>query len=135
MSSWQGNLLQASIVQVVEGLRPRMFRARPLPTKAEAYFWGGIFGMNEPTITCPHCNAEITLTESLAAPLIRATRKKIAEKEAESLDAKARSQHSAPNSPGPLSQSSNSSLPDSRPSERGLRQRRPRRRNFVGDRS
>jgi hypothetical protein len=39
--------------------------------------------MNQPTITCPHCEAEITLTESLAAPLIRATRKKIAEKEAE----------------------------------------------------
>jgi hypothetical protein len=39
--------------------------------------------MNQPTIKCPHCEAEITLTESLAAPLIRATRKKIAEKEAE----------------------------------------------------
>jgi hypothetical protein len=39
--------------------------------------------MNQPTITCPHCEADITLTESLAAPLIRATRKKIAEKEAE----------------------------------------------------
>jgi hypothetical protein len=39
--------------------------------------------MHQPTITCPHCEAEITLTESLAAPLIRATRKKIAEKEAE----------------------------------------------------
>jgi hypothetical protein len=44
---------------------------------------GGIFDMNQPTITCPHCEAEITLTESLADPLIRATRKKIAEKEAE----------------------------------------------------
>ena len=39
--------------------------------------------MNQPTITCPHCEAEITLTESLADPLIRATRKKIAEKEVE----------------------------------------------------
>src|SRR6476660_742187 len=39
--------------------------------------------MNQPTITCPHCEAEITLTESLADPLIRAIRKKIAEKEAE----------------------------------------------------
>jgi hypothetical protein len=39
--------------------------------------------MNQPTITCPHCEAEVTLTESLADPLIRATRKKIAEKEAE----------------------------------------------------
>jgi hypothetical protein len=39
--------------------------------------------MNQPIITCPHCEAEITLTESLAAPLIRATREKIAEKEAE----------------------------------------------------
>ena len=44
---------------------------------------GGIFGMNQPTITWPHCEAEITLTGSLADPLIRATRKKIAEKEAE----------------------------------------------------
>ena len=43
----------------------------------------GIFGMNEPTIACPHCKVEIRLTESLAAPLIRATRKKIAEKDAE----------------------------------------------------
>ena len=39
--------------------------------------------MNEPAITCPHCKAEVRFTESLAAPLIRATRKKIAEKEAE----------------------------------------------------
>ena len=39
--------------------------------------------MNQPTIKCPHCEAEITLTESLAAPLVRATRKRIAEKEAE----------------------------------------------------
>ena len=48
----------------------------------ETIAWG-IFGMNEPTIACPHCKAGIRLTESLAAPLIRATRKKIAEKEAE----------------------------------------------------
>jgi hypothetical protein len=39
--------------------------------------------MNEPTITCPHCKAEVRFTESLAAPLIRATRKRIAEKEAD----------------------------------------------------
>ena len=38
--------------------------------------------MNEPTITCPHCKAEVRLTEALAAPLIRAN-KKIAEKETE----------------------------------------------------
>lgn len=31
--------------------------------------------MMEPTITCPHCKTEIRLTESLAAPLIAATRK------------------------------------------------------------
>ena len=31
--------------------------------------------MNEPTITCPSCSEEIKLTESLAAPLIAATRK------------------------------------------------------------
>ncbi|HET7060970.1 MAG TPA: DUF2130 domain-containing protein, partial [Nitrosospira sp.] len=30
--------------------------------------------MNEPLITCPRCKAEIPLTESLAAPLITATR-------------------------------------------------------------
>jgi hypothetical protein len=42
--------------------------------------------MNEPTITCANCKAEIKLTESLAAPLIEAARlqfeQKIAEKEA-----------------------------------------------------
>ena len=38
--------------------------------------------MHEPTISCPHCNAEVTLTESRTPSLIRA-RKKIAEKEAE----------------------------------------------------
>ena len=41
--------------------------------------------MNEPTITCPHCNAELRLTESLADPLIRTAReqyeKRIAQKE------------------------------------------------------
>jgi hypothetical protein len=30
--------------------------------------------MTEPTITCPNCHTEIKLTESLAAPLIAATR-------------------------------------------------------------
>ena len=30
--------------------------------------------MNEPTITCPNCHTEIRLTESLAAPLLAATR-------------------------------------------------------------
>lgn len=43
--------------------------------------------MNEPTITCPNCKSEIKLTESLAAPLIEATRQQfehtIAEKEAQ----------------------------------------------------
>src|SRR5678816_3057510 len=41
--------------------------------------------MNEPTITCPHCNAELRLTEPLADPLIRTAReqyeKRIAQKE------------------------------------------------------
>ena len=45
--------------------------------------------MNEPTISCPNCSIEIKVTESLAAPLIQATRKeyevKIAEKEADIL--------------------------------------------------
>jgi len=31
--------------------------------------------MMEPTIICPKCKSEIKLTESLAAPLIEATRK------------------------------------------------------------
>jgi hypothetical protein len=43
--------------------------------------------MTDPTITCPSCSTEIKLTESLAAPLIRATREeyeaKIARKDAE----------------------------------------------------
>lgn len=43
--------------------------------------------MNEPTIICPSCKTEIKLTESLAAPLIEATRKQyeqqIAQKEAD----------------------------------------------------
>jgi len=43
--------------------------------------------MNEPTIICPNCKSELKLTESLAAPLIEATRlqfeHRIAEKEAE----------------------------------------------------
>lgn len=36
--------------------------------------------MTEPTITCPNCRSEIKLTESLAAPLIQATRKQFEEK-------------------------------------------------------
>jgi hypothetical protein len=43
--------------------------------------------MIDPTITCPHCRAEIKLTESLAAPLIAATREryeaKLAQKDVE----------------------------------------------------
>ena len=43
--------------------------------------------MTEPTITCPNCKTEIRLTESLAAPLIAATRQqfelKISQKDAE----------------------------------------------------
>lgn len=31
--------------------------------------------MTEPTIICPNCHTEVKLTESLAAPLIAATRK------------------------------------------------------------
>ena len=31
--------------------------------------------MTEPTVTCPNCKTEIKLTESLAAPLLEATRK------------------------------------------------------------
>ena len=40
----------------------------------------------DPTITCPNCQTEIKLTESLAAPIIAATKreydKKIADKDA-----------------------------------------------------
>src|SRR5262245_39868695 len=32
--------------------------------------------MSEPTITCPNCSANIPLTESLAAPLVNATKAK-----------------------------------------------------------
>lgn len=39
--------------------------------------------MTDPTITCPKCNAEIRLTESLAAPLIASTRKQYEEQIAE----------------------------------------------------
>jgi len=43
--------------------------------------------MIDPTITCPHCRGEIKLTESLAAPLIAATRERyecqLAEKDAD----------------------------------------------------
>ena len=31
--------------------------------------------MTEPTLKCPNCNTEIKLTESLAAPLLAATRR------------------------------------------------------------
>jgi hypothetical protein len=41
----------------------------------------------EPVITCPHCHKEIKLTESLAAPLVEATRlefeAKLAQKDTE----------------------------------------------------
>ncbi len=39
--------------------------------------------MSEPTLTCPHCHTSIKLTESLAAPLIEATRKRFEQKLAE----------------------------------------------------
>ena len=43
--------------------------------------------MTEPTVTCPNCKTEIKLTESLAAPLIEATRRgfeqRLAQKDAE----------------------------------------------------
>ncbi len=44
--------------------------------------------MSEPTITCPNCKTEIRLTESLAAPLLAATRaeyeRRLPEKDAQS---------------------------------------------------
>ncbi len=43
--------------------------------------------MTEPTITCPNCKTEIKLTESLAAPLLAATKqdfdKRLAQKDAD----------------------------------------------------
>jgi hypothetical protein len=39
--------------------------------------------MNEPIIACPHCKAEVGLTQALIAPLIQATHRKIAERERE----------------------------------------------------
>ena len=43
--------------------------------------------MVEPVIACPHCHTEIKLTESLAAPLVEATRReyetKLTEKDSE----------------------------------------------------
>ena len=43
--------------------------------------------MTEPIIICPHCNTEIKLTESLAAPLLAATKqdfdKRLAQKDAD----------------------------------------------------
>ena len=45
--------------------------------------------MTEPTITCPQCKAEIRLTESLAAPLLEATKRdfeqRLAQKEADAV--------------------------------------------------
>ena len=38
--------------------------------------------MIDPTITCPNCKTEIKFTESLAAPLIEATRKRLEEQTA-----------------------------------------------------
>jgi hypothetical protein len=55
--------------------------------------------MIDPAITCPHCRSEIKLTESLAAPLIAATREqyeaRLAEKETEvgAREAALRAQH------------------------------------------
>ena len=35
--------------------------------------------MTEPTILCPQCKAQVKLTESLAAPLVEATRRELFE--------------------------------------------------------
>ena len=57
--------------------------------------------MNEPTITCPSCKTDIKLTESLAAPLVEATRKRFEgllehkEKEVAAREAVVRSQQDA----------------------------------------
>ena len=57
--------------------------------------------MIEPIITCPSCSTEIKLTESLAAPIVQATRQeyeaKIAQKERDvaTREAAVRDQHRA----------------------------------------
>ena len=42
--------------------------------------------MTEPTIICPNCETEIHLTESLAAPLLAATRRQFEQQLAEKDD-------------------------------------------------
>ena len=89
--------------------------------------------MNNPTITCPHCSAELRLPESLAAQLIRTAReqyeKRIAQKEADV----ARRESAIAAQRAELARAveaiDSKSLPDSRLSER-LPQRRRRGRNF-----
>ena len=82
--------------------------------------------MSEPIITCPHCKAEVRLTKSLAAPLIQATRKKIAEREREVARRESAIQANAPNSLEPLNWPSNSSPANSRLSERSQQRGRKR---------
>lgn len=50
--------------------------------------------MTDPTLTCPHCKTEIRLTESLAAPLLAATRQQFEQRLAEKDDEIARREQS-----------------------------------------
>ena len=49
--------------------------------------------MTEPTIICPNCKTEIRLTESLAAPLIAATRKQFEQQLSQKDEAVAKREH------------------------------------------
>jgi hypothetical protein len=68
-------------------LRFPLYAQTPRKPERFACIIKGYLLMNEPTIICPNCKSEIKLTESLAAPLIEATRlqfqHKIAQKDAE----------------------------------------------------
>jgi hypothetical protein len=68
-------------------LRFPLYAHAPRKRERFARILKGDLSMNEPTIICPNCKSEIKLTESLAAPLIEATRlqfqHKIAQKDAE----------------------------------------------------
>ena len=86
----------------------------------------GIFGMSEPNTTCPHCKAEIASLKHLPLRLSRRYTRRLLKENAKSLDAKARSRANALNSPEPLNERNNSSLPDSRLSERSQQKRRRR---------
>ncbi len=64
----------ASVARQVPGKKGNAMRPPETVTFGES--------MIDPTITCPNCKTEIKFTESLAAPLIEATRKRLEEQTA-----------------------------------------------------